>query len=51
MTTVAAASHLPLSDDRGIGFHLEHAAPDDFHFAQNSLVTPGYFRAMGIGIR
>ncbi|MGC2112746.1 MAG: ABC transporter permease [Candidatus Korobacteraceae bacterium] len=51
VTTVAAASHLPLSDERGIGFRLEHAAPDDFHFAQNSLVTPGYFRAMGIGIR
>ena len=51
VTTVAAASHLPLSDDRGIGFRLEHAAPDDFHFAQNSLVTPGYFRAMGIGLR
>ena len=51
VTTVAAASHLPLSDDRGIGFRLEHAAPDDFHFAQNSLVTPGYFQAMGIGIR
>ena len=51
VTTVAAASHLPLSDERGIGFRLEHAAPDDFHFAQNSLVTPGYFRAMGIGLR
>jgi predicted permease len=51
VTTVAAASHLPLSDERGIGFRLEHAASDDFHFAQNSLVTPGYFRAMGIGIR
>ncbi len=51
VTTVAAASHLPLSDERGIGFHLEHAAPDDFHFAQNSLVTPGYFRAMGISLR
>jgi predicted permease len=51
VTSVAAASHLPLSDERGIGFHLEHAAEDDFHFAQNSLVTPGYFAAMGIGIR
>jgi putative ABC transport system permease protein len=51
VTAVAAASHLPLSDDRGIGFHVEHAAPDDFHFAQNSLVTPGYFQAMGIGLR
>ncbi len=51
VTTVAAASHLPLSDERGIGFRVEHSAPDDFHFAQNSLVTPGYFRAMGIGLR
>jgi predicted permease len=51
VTAVAAASHLPLSDERGIGFHLEHAAPDDFHFAQNSLVTPEYFRAMGINMR
>jgi putative ABC transport system permease protein len=51
VTSVAAASHLPLSDERGIGFRVEHAAPDDFHFAQNSLVTPGYFRSMGIGIR
>ena len=47
---VAAASHLPLSDSRQIGFRLEHAAPDDFHWAENSLVTPGYFHAMGISI-
>jgi putative ABC transport system permease protein len=47
---VAAASHLPLSDSRGIGFRLEHAAPDDFHWAENSLVSHGYFRAMGISI-
>ncbi len=51
VTAVAAASHLPLSDERMIGFRLEHAAPDDFHFAENSLVTPGYFRAMGISLR
>ena len=44
----AAATHLPLSDSRQIGFRLEHAAPDDFHWAENSLVTPGYFPAMGI---
>ena len=48
VTRVAAASHLPLSDERGIGFHVEHAAADEFHFAQNSLVSPGYFGAMGI---
>ncbi len=47
---VAAASHLPLSDTRQIGFRLEHAAPDDFHWAENSLVSPGYFPAMGISI-
>ena len=47
---VAAASHLPLSDSRQIGFRLEHAAPDDFHWAENSLVTPGYFHAMGISM-
>lgn len=47
---VAAASHLPLSDARQIGFRLEHAAADDFHWAENSLVSPGYFRVMGISI-
>jgi predicted permease len=48
ITAVAAASHLPLSDTRQIGFRLEHAAPNDYHWAQNSLVSPGYFRSMGI---
>jgi predicted permease len=48
VSAVAEASHLPLSDTRQIGFRLEHAAPDDFHSAENSLVSPGYFRAMGI---
>jgi predicted permease len=48
VTAVGAASHLPLSDERQIGVRLEHAAPDDFHFTANSLVSPGYFRAMGI---
>jgi putative ABC transport system permease protein len=47
---VAAASHLPLSDTRQIGFLLEHAAPDDYHWAENSLVSPGYFKTMGISL-
>ncbi len=48
ISAVAEASHLPLSDTRQIGFRLEHAARDDFHSAENSLVSPGYFHAMGI---
>jgi predicted permease len=49
-TAVAEASHLPLSDSRQIGFRLENAAADDFHWAENSLISPGYFRAMGIAL-
>jgi len=47
---VAAASHLPLSDVRQIGFRLEHAAPDDYRWAENSLVSTAYFRSMGISL-
>jgi predicted permease len=46
----AAASHLPLSDIRQIGFLLEHSPEGDYHWAENSLVSPGYFRVMGIPI-
>ena len=48
--TVATASHLPLSDERQIGFRLENASANDFQWAENSLVSPGYFRAMGMSI-
>ena len=47
---VAAASHLPLSDTRNIGFRLEHAGPNDYHWAENSLISPGYFKVMGISL-
>jgi predicted permease len=50
VTAAAAASHLPLSDARQIGFRLERAAADDYHWAENSLISPGYFRAMGISL-
>jgi len=50
ITAVAEATHLPLSDSRKIGFRLEHAARDDYYSAENSLVSPGYFRAMGIAL-
>jgi putative ABC transport system permease protein len=48
--SVAAASHLPLSDTRQIGFRLEHASEDDFRMAENSLVSSGYFNAMNISL-
>jgi putative ABC transport system permease protein len=48
--TVGEASHLPLSEARQIGFHIEGAPPDEFHWAHNSLASPGYFQAMGISI-
>jgi predicted permease len=51
ITAIAEASHLPLSDTRQIGFRLEHSAPNDFHWVENSLISPGYFRAMGITLR
>ena len=50
VSAVAEASHLPLSDTRQIGFRLEHAAADDYQLAENSLVSWGYFRAMGIAL-
>ena len=50
VTAVATASHLPLSDARQIGFRLEHAPADAYHWAENSLVSPGYFRSMGISL-
>jgi predicted permease len=33
---------------RQIGFRLEGAGPNEFHWAENSLVSPGYFRVMEI---
>jgi predicted permease len=50
VNAVATASHLPLSDARQIGFRLEHAPADEYHWAENSLVSPGYFRSMGISL-
>jgi predicted permease len=51
VTAVAAATHVPLRDSRQIGFRLEHAEPGDVHWAENSLITPGYFRTMGIPLQ
>lgn len=48
VTAVALASHLPLSEERQIGFRLERSAPNDSHWADNSLISPNYFHAMGV---
>lgn len=48
VTAVAEATHLPLSNSRDIGIHIEHAPANDYHWASNSFVTPSYFRTMGI---
>jgi putative ABC transport system permease protein len=46
--TVALTTHIPLADEREIGFYLEG---EDFHsarWADNALVSGNYFAAMGI---
>ena len=48
---VAAASHLPLADERQIGFRMETEPTNIYHWAANSLVSPNYFRTMGIPFR
>ncbi|MPZ16641.1 MAG: FtsX-like permease family protein [Luteitalea sp.] len=48
VTEVAITTHLPLADDRSIGFALEGSDPHDFYWANNTLVSGNYFSAMGI---
>jgi putative ABC transport system permease protein len=50
VTAAAVASHLPLSDVREVALRLEHGASDEYHWAQNSYISPGYFHAMGISL-
>ena len=48
VTSVAVTTHIPLADERRIGFLVDGGPPDEFHWADNALVSAGYFRAMGI---
>jgi predicted permease len=48
VTSVAVTTHIPLADERRIGFLVDGRPPDEFHWADNALVSAGYFRAMGI---
>ena len=48
VTAVGVSTHIPLADDRQIGFLLEGEAGDSARWADNALVSAGYFSAMGI---
>jgi predicted permease len=48
VTAVAVTTHVPLADERRIGFVVDGRPPDEFHWADNALVSPDYFRVMGI---
>lgn len=48
VSAVAVTTHVPLADERQIGFVIDGAPPDEFHWADNALVSGDYFRAMKI---
>ena len=45
---VAVTTHVPLADERQIGFVIDGRPPDEFHWADNALVSGDYFRVMKI---
>ncbi len=45
---VGVSTHLPLADERQIGFVLEGGDPSLVHMANNALVGGDYFRSLGI---
>jgi putative ABC transport system permease protein len=47
---VGLTTHVPLADERTIGFALEREGQDQIQWAANALVSPEYFAAMGIPI-
>ncbi len=48
VSAVAVTTHVPLADERQIGFVIDGRPPDKFHWADNALVSGGYFQAMKI---
>jgi putative ABC transport system permease protein len=48
--SVGLFSELPFSDERRIGFRIEGADPNQYHQADNDMVSNDYFRAMGISL-
>jgi putative ABC transport system permease protein len=51
VSTVALTTHLPLADQRQIGFILEGQDVRSAKWANNALVSGEYFAAMGIPLR
>ena len=45
---VGFTTHLPIADERKIGFTVEGRDPNEFHWAANALVGDDYFRTMRI---
>jgi hypothetical protein len=48
VTAVGLTTHIPLADERQIGFILEGEDERAVHWADNALVSGDYFAAMGI---
>jgi predicted permease len=48
VSAVALTTHVPLADERQIGFVIDGRRPDEFHWADNALVSGDYFRVMKI---
>jgi len=51
VTAVGLTTHIPLADERQIGFRVEGRDPNEYHWAANALVGDDYFRAMRIQLR
>ena len=50
VTAVSAATIYRLAMFARLDSGWNMPPPDDYHWAQNSLVSPGYFRTMGISL-
>lgn len=50
VAAVGLTTHIPLADDRQIGFTLEGGDANSVRWADNALVSGDYFAAMGIPI-
>jgi len=47
---VGLTTHLPMADERQIGFTVDGRDPNEYHWAANALVGDDYFRVMRIAL-